>query len=93
MRRLILQTGVSIDGFVAALDRSHPRAPRGRMKAPSSGFSAPREGVFLRSRDLAEVVTPERFLPVGRNTRTYQLLSGGSDRVSHPEHGSGSSLA
>src|SRR3954468_24127820 len=24
MRRLILQTGVSIDGYVAALDRSHP---------------------------------------------------------------------
>jgi hypothetical protein len=24
MRRLILQTGVSIDGYVAALDKSHP---------------------------------------------------------------------
>jgi hypothetical protein len=24
MRRLILQTGISIDGYVAALDRSHP---------------------------------------------------------------------
>ena len=24
MRRLILQTSVSIDGYVAALDRSHP---------------------------------------------------------------------
>lgn len=24
MRRLILQTGVSIDGYVAALDGSHP---------------------------------------------------------------------
>ena len=24
MRRLILQTGISIDGYVAALDKSHP---------------------------------------------------------------------
>jgi dihydrofolate reductase len=35
MRRLILQTGVSIDGFVAALDRSHPwgsTAPDERTK-------------------------------------------------------------
>jgi hypothetical protein len=29
MRRLILQTGISIDGYVAALDRSHPVEPRG----------------------------------------------------------------
>jgi hypothetical protein len=29
MRRLILQTGISIDGYVAALDRSHPRSDGG----------------------------------------------------------------
>ena len=32
MRKLILQTGVSIDGYVAALDGSHPwrgRTPHG----------------------------------------------------------------
>ncbi len=29
MRRLILQTGVSIDGYVAALDHSHPWADGG----------------------------------------------------------------
>jgi hypothetical protein len=29
MRRLILQTGISIDGYVAALDRSHSVEPRG----------------------------------------------------------------
>jgi hypothetical protein len=28
MRRLIFQTGISIDGYVAALDRSHPWAAR-----------------------------------------------------------------
>jgi dihydrofolate reductase len=30
MRRLILQTGISIDGYVAALDKSHPWASRGK---------------------------------------------------------------
>ena len=30
MRRLILQTGLSIDGYVAALDRSHPWSDDGR---------------------------------------------------------------
>jgi hypothetical protein len=29
MRRLILQTGISTDGYVAALDRSHSVEPRG----------------------------------------------------------------
>jgi dihydrofolate reductase len=30
MRRLILQTGISIDGYVAALDRSHPWSDDGQ---------------------------------------------------------------
>ena len=33
MRRLILQTGVSIDGYVAALDRSHPWGYEGEDEA------------------------------------------------------------
>jgi hypothetical protein len=36
MRRLILQTGVSIDGYVAALDKSHPGVSSDRTRGISA---------------------------------------------------------
>ena len=39
MRRLILQTSVSIDGYVAALDGSHPWARGARTRRSSVGSS------------------------------------------------------
>src|SRR5438445_9770786 len=68
MRRLILQTGISIDGYVAALDRSHPWNDGGQDKGVQRWIL---DSVWAAGAHLMGRVTYEEMAgpPSGRHRR------------------------
>jgi len=66
MRRLILQTAISIDGYVAALDKSHPW---GVEEDDESIKRWVLDSVGAAGAHLMGRVTTRRWPPIGRRRR------------------------